>query len=99
MRIGSIVRQLFITALGLLIAGPASRAQTPTRRPDFSGQWILDSLRSQRSDPVLVALRLSVSTRADTVIVVSDGTDLRNGTTSPFSTTMRVAANGSRRST
>ena len=78
------MRIVFAALAASALAAPVA-AQTPAPHPDFAGVWVMDTTRFHNTDTVLVALTLTVTRRADTLVVQTDGADRRNGATSTFS--------------
>jgi hypothetical protein len=75
------VRQLLRVIAAISLAAPCARAQSPVSHPDFTGVWVMDTTKFQNNDPILLALKLTVSMRGDTLRIETAATDLRGDST------------------
>jgi hypothetical protein len=71
---------LAVTAL------PALKAQTAPPRPNVAGVWTMDTTKFAKHDAELAALRLSVTARGDTLVIVTDVQDVGRP---PYTSTSR----------
>ena len=70
----------FCVALCATIVGASSPylsvgAQTAVAHPDFTGIWKMDTTKFAKHDAALAGLRLTVSNRGDTLLIVTDVVD------------------------
>ena len=75
------VRQLLRAIAAISLAAPCARAQASASHPDFTGIWVMDTTKFQKNDPILLALKLTVSMHGDTLRFETVATDVRGDST------------------